>query len=109
MGGRARTQKDIDRAVQSDSYSQPASASADQRWVTVVVALKSSDFDQWCKDNGKNQRDRNLLLATPGSVRGLQNARLEITPIPGQQLQELVADVFATPQDIVSKTRAYLR
>ena len=80
MGGRTRTQKDIDRAVQRDSYSQPAEKTGEQRWVTVVIALKAADFDQWCKDNGKNPRDRNLLLATPGSVRGLQKARLEITP-----------------------------
>lgn len=80
MGGRTRTQKDIDRAVQRDSYSQPAESTGEQRWVTVVIALKAADFDQWCKDHGKNPRDRNLLMATPGSVRGLQNARLEITP-----------------------------
>lgn len=81
MPGKARTQKDIDRAVQRDSYSQPAeSTPGDQRWVTVVIALKSTDFDQWCKDKGKNPRDRNLLMATPATVRGLQNARLEVTP-----------------------------
>ena len=80
MAPKARTQKDIDRAVQRDSYSEPASNSTDQRWVTVVLAAKASDFDQWCKDHGKNPRDRNLLMATPATVRGLQNARLEITP-----------------------------
>lgn len=80
MPGKARTQKDIDRAVQRDSYSQPGAPAGEQRWVTVVIALKSTDFDQWCKDNGKNPRDRNLLLATPATVRGLQNARLEVTP-----------------------------
>jgi hypothetical protein len=80
VGGRARSQKDIDRAIQRDSYSQPDSGSTEQRWVTVVLAFKASDFDQWCKDHGKNPRDRNLLMATPATVRGLQNARLEITP-----------------------------
>ena len=81
MGGRTRTQKEIDRAVQRDSYSQPAGGGGgDQRWVTVVIAFKAADFDQWCKDHGKNPRDRNLLMATPATVRGLQNARLEITP-----------------------------
>lgn len=48
-------------------------------------------------------------MADPEFLNEARRARLEITPIPGQQLQELVADVFATPQDIVSKTRAYLR
>jgi hypothetical protein len=80
VGGRTRTQKDIDRAVQRDSYSQPGATPADQRWVTVVLAFKAADFDQWCKDNGKNPRDRNFLMATPATVRGLQNARLEVTP-----------------------------
>lgn len=80
VGGRARTQKDIDRAVQRDSYSEPGNTSTEQRWVTVVIALKAADFDQWCKENGKNPRDRNFLMATPATVRGLQNARVEITP-----------------------------
>ena len=78
MPNTPRTQRDIDQAVQRDAYSQPGSG-GEQRRVTVVVALNAADFDQWCKDNGKNPRDRNYLLATPASARGLQNARLEVT------------------------------
>ena len=78
MPGKSPTQREIDREVQRDAYSQ-ASGVAEQRRVTVVIALNASDFDQWCKDNGKNPRDRNFLMATPASARGLQNARLEIT------------------------------
>lgn len=36
-------------------------------------------------------------------------SRLEITPIPGDELQELVAEVYATSPDIVEKTREFLR
>jgi hypothetical protein len=78
--GKGLTQKEIERELQRDSYSQDAGKPAEQRWVTVVIALNNADFDKWCKDNGKNPRDRNLLLATPATARGLQNARLEITP-----------------------------
>ena len=79
MPNKAPTQKEIDRAVQRDEYSQAAGNPAEQRRVTAVVALNASDFDQWCKTNGKNARDRNLLMATPASTRGLHDAHLEIT------------------------------
>lgn len=36
-------------------------------------------------------------------------SRLEITPIPGGELQDLVAEVYRTSPDIVEKTREYLR
>jgi tripartite-type tricarboxylate transporter receptor subunit TctC len=35
--------------------------------------------------------------------------RLEITPVSGAELQELVADVFATDPELVERTRQYLR
>ena len=75
----SKTQKEIDAEVQRDDYTQTADNPAEQRWVTVVLAFNAADFDQWCKANGKNARDRNLLMATPASVRGLHGARLEIT------------------------------
>ena len=62
MPGKSPTQREIDREVQRDAYSQ-ASGVAEQRRVTVVIALNASDFDQWCKDNGKSPRDRNFLMA----------------------------------------------
>ena len=55
------------------------SEAEEQRWVTVVIAVKAADFDQWCKDHGKNPRDRNFLMATPASARGLKDAHLEVT------------------------------
>ena len=74
-----RTQQQIDQEVQRDSYSQPAVTPKEQRWVTVVIALNNVDYQQWCKENGKNPSDRNFLLATPATARGLQNAHLEVT------------------------------
>ena len=79
MPEKMRTQKQIDAAIQKDEYSQPTGAPAEQRRVTAVIAFNASDFDAWCKANGKNARDRNLLMATPATARGLQNAHLEIT------------------------------
>lgn len=82
MPGKVTTQKEIDRAVQRDQYTQDTEAAGnatEQRRLTVVVAFNAADFDQWCKVNGKNARDRNLLMATPASARGLQNAHIEIT------------------------------
>ena len=76
------TQKQIDSAVQRDSYSTAgaAGASGENRRVTAVIALNAADFDAWCKANGKNARDRNLLMATPATARGLKDAHLEVTP-----------------------------
>ena len=79
MSNKTPTQKEIDREVQRDQYTQAVSAPAEQRRVTVVIALNASDFEQWCKDNGKSSRDRNFLMATPATTRGLHDARLEVT------------------------------
>jgi tripartite-type tricarboxylate transporter receptor subunit TctC len=38
-----------------------------------------------------------------------EKAQLEITPVPGAQLEQLVRDLFATPQDIAKKASALLR
>lgn len=74
------TQKQIDSAVQKDAYSTTGAASAEQRRVTAVIAFNAADFDAWCKANGKNPRDHNLLMVTAASARGLQNAHVEVTP-----------------------------
>jgi hypothetical protein len=66
----------VQRAVEDDERQAPA----EQRRVTAVVALNAADFAQWCTENGKNPRDRNYLLVTPASTRGLKDAHLEITP-----------------------------
>ena len=71
-------QKQIDQAVQRDSYSAPAGGE-EQRRVTAAIAFNATDFDGWCKANGKNARDRNILMATPATARGLKDAHLEIT------------------------------
>lgn len=71
------TQKQLDQAVQRDSYSQPGGG--EQRRVTAVIAFNASDFDNWCKASGKSARDRNILMATPATARGLKDAHLEIT------------------------------
>lgn len=73
------TQKQINEAVQRDEYSQPGAATEQQRRVTAVIAFNAADFDGWCKANGKNPRDRNLLMATPATARGLKDAHVEIT------------------------------
>ncbi len=73
-----KTQQEIDREVQRDQYSQPG-AGGEQRRVTAVIAFNAADFDQWCKASGKNPRDRNILMATPATARGLANAHLEVT------------------------------
>lgn len=80
MPGKQLTQKQIDSEVSRDDYAQSAANPGEQRRLTVVVALNAAEFAQWCQANGKNARDRNLLMATPASVRGLQGAHLEITP-----------------------------
>lgn len=72
-----RSQKEIDQAVSRDSYSQ--ASTTENRRVTLVLALTAADYDQWCKDNGKSPRDRNIVMATPASVRTLKDAHLEIT------------------------------
>lgn len=74
------TQKEIDEAVQRDEYTQAVGDASEQRRLTVVIAFNASEYDQWCKANGKNARDRNLLMATPATARGLKNAHLEIAP-----------------------------
>ncbi len=74
-----KTQQQIDREVQRDAYSRPAPGAGEQRRVTVVIALNNTDYQQWFKDNGKNASDRNYVMATPATMRGLQNAHVEVT------------------------------
>ncbi len=80
MPGKSPTQREIDREVSRDDYSKPAANPSEHRRVTAVVAFNAAEFDQWCKANGKNPRDRNLLMVTPASVRGVQEAHLEVAP-----------------------------
>jgi hypothetical protein len=80
MPGKSLTQKQINQEVQRDAYSQDAGGAASDRFVTVVLALNPVDFQHWCEAHGKNPRDRNFLMATPATARGLKNARLEVTP-----------------------------
>ena len=48
-------------------------------------------------------------MEDPEFLEEAMRSRLEITPIPGGELQELVAEVYRTSPDIVDKTREYLR
>ena len=48
-------------------------------------------------------------MLDPEFLEEAMRSRLEITPIPGGELQELVAEVYAASPDIVAKTREYLR
>ena len=48
-------------------------------------------------------------MKDPEFLREAEQMRLEITPISGGEVQELVAEVFDTAPEIVEKTRAYLR
>jgi len=80
MPGKVLTQREIDREVQRRADDDALKAPAEQRRVTAVLALNAAEFAQWCTDNGKNPRDRNFLMVTPASTRGLQDAHLEIAP-----------------------------
>lgn len=80
MPRKALTQREIDREVQRGVNDEALKAPAEERRVTAVLALNAADFAQWCTDNKKNARDRNLLMVTPSSTRGLTDAHLEITP-----------------------------
>ena len=48
-------------------------------------------------------------MQDPEFLEEAMRSRLEITPIPGAELQDLVAEVYATSPEIVEKTREYLR
>ena len=54
-----------------------AAGGGEQRRVTAVIALNATDYDAWCKANGKSARDRNILMATPATARGLRDAGLD--------------------------------
>lgn len=75
-----KTQREIDRDVQRGLDDDALRTPVEARRVTAVLALNNTDFAQWCTDNGKNPRDRNLLMITPATTRNLKDAHLEITP-----------------------------
>lgn len=79
MPKKVLTQQEIDRRVQRESDDASLQAPAEQRRVTAILALNAADFGEWCAENKKNPRDRNLVMATPASTRGLTDAHLEIT------------------------------
>ena len=74
------SQQEINRRVQRESDDAALRPTAEERRVTAILALNQADFAEWCTENGKNPRDRNLLMVTPASTRGLKDAHLEITP-----------------------------
>ncbi len=75
-----KSQKDIDDEIQRGRDDEALQAPVESRRVTAVIAFNNADFQQWCTDNGKNARDRNLLMVTAASTRGLKDAHLEVTP-----------------------------
>jgi len=48
-------------------------------------------------------------MQDPEFLEEAMRSRLEITPIGGAEVQDLVAEVYATSPDVVVKTREYLR
>ena len=80
MARKVLTQQEINRRIQRESDDASLQAPAEQRRVSAILALNAADFGEWCTENGKNPRDRNLLMVTPASIRGLADAHLEITP-----------------------------
>ncbi len=74
-----KTQKEIDEDIQRGLDDEALEAPAETRRLTAVLAFNNADFQQWCTENGKNARDRNLIMVTPASTRGLKDAHLEIT------------------------------
>ena len=80
MPRKVLSQNAIDRRVQREADDEAMKAPAEPRRVTAVLALNALDFNQWCTEKGRSARDRNLLMVTPSSTRGLKDAHLEITP-----------------------------
>ena len=74
-----KTQKEIDQDVQRGLDDEAMQTPAESRRVTAVLAFNNADFQQWCTDNGKNARDRNLMMVTPASLRSLKDVHLELT------------------------------
>ena len=70
-------------------YMAPPGIPADR-----AAALRAA-FDEMVKD--------------PAFLAEAKRSRLEITPISGVELQDLLKVVYQTPPDIVAKTRAYLK
>ena len=73
------SQKQINQAVDRSAYVQSTPDAGAERRVTVVLALNPLDYQHWCEAHGKNPRDRNYLMATPATARGLKDAHLEVT------------------------------
>ncbi len=55
------------------------------------------------------RRAFDATMEDPDFLADAGRARLEITPMTGEEAQALIGDVYATPQTIVDKTRAMLR
>ena len=55
------------------------------------------------------RRAFDATMKDPEFLADAARARLEITPMAGEEAQALIEDVYTTPQDIVDKARAMLR
>ena len=49
------------------------------------------------------------MVRDPEFLAEAERSRLEITPIPGPELQRLLVEIYATPPEIVAKARAHVR
>jgi tripartite-type tricarboxylate transporter receptor subunit TctC len=47
-------------------------------------------------------------MKDPEFLAAAEKAKMEITPVPGDRVEKLVKDIYATPQDVAGKTAALL-
>jgi tripartite-type tricarboxylate transporter receptor subunit TctC len=55
------------------------------------------------------RRAFDATMSDPEFLADAERARLEITPMTGEEAQRLIAEAYKTPQDIAEKTRSMLR
>ena len=55
------------------------------------------------------QRAFAATVADPDFLREAAHQRMEIIPISGEEIQELVAEAYATPEHVVERTRAIVQ
>jgi len=48
-------------------------------------------------------------LADPEFLSEAEKLKLEITPVPGERVQDIVRDIYATPRAVVEKAAEYVR
>jgi tripartite-type tricarboxylate transporter receptor subunit TctC len=79
----------IGQQVFQRSYIAPPGVAAEQ------LAILRKAFDDTMKD--------------PNYLADAEKLRIDISPLPGTQVQQIVQKLHATPKDIVEKARAAIR